>query len=168
MAEMKEPVVLVDKDDNELGVQERDQAEQQQSNVIRMVYLLFYDKNGRVLLQRRRPDLARYPNYWTVSATGAVRHGEGYVQAGLRKAKDELGVEPELSLARKTIMPIPGRASLMVALFTAPIEDAASIDPDSSRVQEVRWLTLEEARQGYLLTPTAEQVLAWIAKTWQK
>lgn len=161
---MIDPVILVDKQDLEIGTMDRAQAELKPDAIIRMVYLLLVDKEGRLLLQRRKPDLERYPNYWTVSATGAVHPGEGYVKAAERKLMDELGIAIPVSMVRKEILPLPGRASYMTALFVGRVDDPTSIRPDEKRVQEVRWLRLDEALQGYMLTPTCEQTLRW----WQK
>lgn len=161
---MNEPVILVDKQDNEVGVLDRTAAEAKADAIIRMVYILLFDADGRLLLQRRRKDLPRYPNYWTVSCTGAVHPGEGYVQAAGRKLKEELGLSLDVQMARKDILPLPGRASFMTALFVGKVANLSDVHLDASRVHEVRWLDLDEARQGYLLTPTAEQVLVW----WQE
>ncbi len=161
---MNEPVILVDKDDNEVGILDRAQAEVKPDTIIRMVYVLVSDASGRILLQRRRPDIERYPNYWTVSCTGAVHPQEGYVQAAERKLKDELGLNMEVKMARKEVLRMPGRASYMTALFVGAVNDLSLSNLDVTRVQEVRWLELDEARHGYLLTPTAEQVLNWWAE----
>lgn len=161
---MNEPVILVDKEDNEIGILDRAGAETKADAIIRMVYVLLTDASGRILLQRRRPDIERYPNYWTVSCTGAVHPGEGYVQAAQRKLSDELGLIMGVKMARKELLTLPGRASYMTALFVGTVNDLSLVNLDTARVQEVRWLSLEEARQGYLLTPTAEQMLAWWAQ----
>lgn len=168
MSAQEELVILVDKDDNEIGTAPREQAETDAKNVIRVVYILLHDGQDRVLLQRRQADLKRYPNYWTVSANGAVFPGEGYVQAAHRKLQDELTVRLPLVLARKSVIAIPGgHASYMVALFVAKIEDLTAIKINESKVKEVRFTTFQEAEQGYLLTPSCKDVLGYVKEHWE-
>lgn len=161
MPKQEELVILVDKDDNELGTAPREQAEEKKSNIIRMVYVILYDQDAKVVLQRRSADLKRFPNYWTVSANGAVFPKEGYVQAAQRKLQDELGVQVPVVLAKKSVMEIPGKASRMVALFTAPIPDLGAAQPNEEKVKEIRLVSVDDAVQGYLLTPSCEDVLLW-------
>lgn len=161
MSANEELVILVDRDDNEIGTAPREQAELDPKNTIRMVYVLLHDGKGQVLLQRRSNTLKRYPHYWTVSATGAVFPGEGYVQAAHRKLQDELTVRLPLALARKSVVSVPGRASLMMALFVAQIDNLNDIAPNPDKVVQVGLVSLEDAAQGYLLTPTCANVLGW-------
>lgn len=161
MSAAEELVILVDKDDNEIGTAPRGQAEEKPGNIIRMAYILLHTKDGQVLLQRRAGDLKRYPNYWTVSASGAVFPNEGYVQAAHRKLQDELTVRLPLALARKSVVAVPGRASIMMSLFTAAIDDLSAIAANPQKVKEVRLVPVAEAEQGYLLTPTCQDVLGW-------
>lgn len=44
------------------------------------------------LLQKRSQDLEVMPGQWDVSAGGHINYGETFVQAGVRKAQEELGV----------------------------------------------------------------------------
>lgn len=157
----KEPIIVVDKDDNELEILPRKEAEADKSKIIRMVYIFLYNPDEQILLQRRHADLERFPNYWEVSASGAVRPGEGYVQAAERKLQDELGLSTKLFHEHKFLIAIPGQASHMAALFIGEVKDLEAVHPNQVKVSEVRWLRPEEAEKGYLLTPAVEQVLRW-------
>ena len=49
--------------------------------------------NKRVLLQKRSANKRMWPNLWDVSSGGHVLTGELGYQAGIREAKEELGVD---------------------------------------------------------------------------
>lgn len=160
----REPVIVVDKDDNEQEVLSREQAEADVSKIIRTVVILLFNKEEQILIQRRQADVRRFPNYWTASASGAVRPKESYPDAAERKLQDELGLTVKLFHQRRELLPGLGAASRMAGLFVGRVDDAASVSPNQVKVSEVRWVNVEEAQKGYLIEPSFAPVLAW----WQK
>ena len=159
-----EPVIVVDKDDNQLQISPRAAVESDTGKIIRYVYVLLYNHEGQLLLQRRHADLLRFPNYWEVSAAGAVRPEESYPDAALRLLQDELGVSLPLNHERRSVIFIPEKASRLTAVFIGKVEDIANISPNKVKVSEIRWLHPEEGLKGYLLTASCEDVLEW----WRK
>lgn len=161
MNQFNEPVILVDKDDNEIQIRERSQVENDPSLIIRYVYVLLFNDEKQLLLQERASDLTRFPNHWEVSASGAVWKGEGYVDAANRKLPDELNMKVPLFHEHKSIIQIPGKASRMTALFIGYVPTLDLVQPNQEKVKEVRWVDLEEALKGFLLTPSCEETLNW-------
>ena len=56
------------------------------------VHLYIYNKNGDFLLQKRSKTKKSLPGIWSVTC-GAVSSGENSLQAGLREAKEEVGLD---------------------------------------------------------------------------
>lgn len=156
-----EPIIVVDKEDNQIEVLPRKEAEADTTKIIRMVYILLFDDNGEILVQRRHADLDRFPNYWTVSATGAVFPKEDYAQAAARKLNDELGVKVPLFEQHKEILRVPEKAYRMTTIFVGKIQDSSMVKFNTEKVSELRWLKSDEAVKGYLLTPASTTVLKW-------
>lgn len=164
MEKDKQMVVVVDELDNQVEVAPRQAAEQDQSKIIRMIYILLFNDDGQILLQRRHGDLERYPNYWEVSASGSVLPEEPYPDAAQRKLKDELGLSVPLFHEHKSVINIPEKADRLTAIFVGKVDDLTAVKPNEQKVKEVRWVHTEEGKQGYLLTPSCEYVLNW----WEK
>ncbi|HET7572956.1 MAG TPA: NUDIX domain-containing protein [Gaiellaceae bacterium] len=108
---------------------------------------LVRDDEGRVLLVRS--SFGR----WTLPA-GAVDPGETPAEAAVRETREEAGVEVELiSLAGvfggyphfRIVYPNGDEAAWVTSLFEARIV-AGTPEPDGDEVVEVRWATLDEAR----------------------
>jgi len=58
-----------------------------------IVYLLIKDKKGNYFLQKRASAKNEYPDLYTVSASGHVKHLESFEKAAKREAEEELGVK---------------------------------------------------------------------------
>jgi isopentenyl-diphosphate delta-isomerase len=75
----------------------------------RSVFVLLYNRQNKLYLQKRQMDRERHPGCWDLSATGHVLAGEAKLEAGLRELYEELRVEAgklhkifELPGSRKT------------------------------------------------------------------
>lgn len=62
----------------------------------RAVHAIFFDKSGRILLQKRSALKDTYPLCYTTSCSGHVDGGETYQEALLRETFEELGVKLDL------------------------------------------------------------------------
>ena len=56
------------------------------------VHLYIYNANGDFLLQKRSKNKKSLPGIWSVTC-GAVSSGEDSIQAGIREAKEEVGLD---------------------------------------------------------------------------
>lgn len=57
------------------------------------VHIWFYTKEPFVLMQKRGPNKETFPNLWDVSVAGHVAAGESILEAAIREAKEEIGLE---------------------------------------------------------------------------
>ncbi|HIJ11277.1 TPA: NUDIX domain-containing protein [Candidatus Woesearchaeota archaeon] len=62
----------------------------------RIVHVLIFNKEGKILLQQRSKTKSFLPGYWVTSAGGHVQAGESYEQGALREMEEEVGVHSEL------------------------------------------------------------------------
>ena len=161
MEKSEQKVVVVNERDDQLGVFQRDTAEKNMNYIIRVVYILLFNDDNQILIQRRSADSERFPNYWEVSASGTVLPDEGYVEAAKRKLLDELGITLPLRHEHKDVMRRPDVASHLAAIFVGHIQDSSTVKFNTEKISEVRWVTPKEAREGYLVTPSFMQVLDW-------
>lgn len=58
----------------------------------RSVFILVFDRRGRLLVHRRTPLKDVYPGLWDVAVGGVVASGESYADAARRELQEELGI----------------------------------------------------------------------------
>lgn len=90
-ADAHERVILVDRDDREVGVANKLDAHRR--GLLHRAFSVFLvDAAGRILLQRRATSKYHSPGLWTNSCCGHPRPGETVVEAARRRVREELGV----------------------------------------------------------------------------
>jgi len=115
----------VDRLDRRVGVIKRDEVFEKKAG-FRVVHVLFFDDEGRILLQQLAKTRIRHPEAWGSSVAGYVFSGESYWSAARRRIKQELGVESaKLRRVGKTMMVDEGChkfITLFIARFEGPFE----------------------------------------------
>lgn len=146
-----EPVDLVDSQDNIIGGATVARC-LKEGLLHRAVAVIVLRSSGTMVLQQRsRRDLWD-PGLWTISSTGHVKSGESYLAAAQRELSEELGLEGELKLVRKYLLPPISDQQLTehewVALFTCRTDSPCTIDPhELEGVKEV----MEDDLRGMLV-----------------
>ena len=59
----------------------------------RSVYLLVFDRAGRLFVHLRTPEKDVYPSHWDVAIGGVLAAGESFDVGARREAREELGVD---------------------------------------------------------------------------
>ena len=94
---MKEHVVLVDEDNNKIGLEDKYKVHTGETPLHRGFSLFMFNKNGELLLQQRSDSKITWPSVWSNSVCGHPADGETPEEAAKRRAKFELGIHLELS-----------------------------------------------------------------------
>jgi isopentenyldiphosphate isomerase len=126
----------------------------------RVVHALVWDMQGRLLVQRRHPDLRIYPNHWGTSAAGYAFENERYDVAVMRKLAEELGLA---NLELKDIGTYNSDEELnglqlkrVNKIFESEVPAEAELRVDPEKIIELRWLTPDELQA--LLEDAAEPI----------
>ncbi len=89
---MDEFVVLIDNDDNQIGLMEKMQAHQQ--GVLHRAFSVFvFNDNNEMLLQQRALSKYHSPGLWTNTCCSHPRDGESYLAAAQRRMMEEMGLQ---------------------------------------------------------------------------
>lgn len=95
---MEEQVILVDTNDNVIGLMEKMEAHEK--GVLHRAFSVFVvNKNKEVLLQRRAFSKYHSGGLWTNTCCSHPRDGEDIIAAGNRRLQEEMGFETELKHA---------------------------------------------------------------------
>lgn len=88
----EELVAIVDDNDHPLGAVTR-RIMRQQRLIHRAAYILVFNKEGSLFIQKRSKTKDMYPGYWDIAAGGVVLAGESYEAAAHRELQEELGIK---------------------------------------------------------------------------
>ena len=90
-------VILVDKDDNELGLMEK--LEVHQKGLLHRAFSVFLlNDSNQLLLQKRALDKYHSPGLWTNTCCSHQRKNEKTIDAAHRRLFEEMGIKSELKL----------------------------------------------------------------------
>ena len=92
---MSKNVILVDLENNQIGVEEKILAHKKKLLHRAFSIFLFNDKN-EILLQKRAPHKYHSGNLWTNTCCSHQREGESNLEAGNRRMIEEMGMTVSL------------------------------------------------------------------------
>lgn len=95
---MKEYVILVDENDNEIGLEEKLKAHED-AKLHRAFSIFIFNSKGEMLLQQRACDKYHSGCLWTNATCSHPRPGEKVEQAAHRRLLEEMGFDTELKKA---------------------------------------------------------------------
>jgi isopentenyl-diphosphate delta-isomerase len=89
-----EQVVLLDKDNNQIGVADKETVHTATTPLHRAFSLFLFNDKKQLLITQRALTKKTFPGVWTNSVCGHVAPGEQTLDAVKRRASDELHVTP--------------------------------------------------------------------------
>jgi len=134
----------------------------EQSLPHRIVYIACEDPGGKILLQKRGPNMATYANCWDISAAGHVDEGETYLVAARREVREELGLAGfelrEIDSYYDEIKPDGLLLKRFCKVYKIAVPGNVTLKPDPEEVVETCWLSFQEAED--LLAGHPDQIAA--------
>ena len=149
MTPMEEQVILVDEQDNPIGLMPK--LEAHQKAVLHRAFSVFiFNDKGELMLQQRAKHKYHSPELWTNTCCSHQREGESNVQAGKRRLQEEMGFTTELREVTSFIYKAPFDNGLTEHEFDHVLlgyyEDDPEINPDE--VASWKWMPLEEVKNN--------------------
>jgi len=145
---MEERVILVDKDDNEIGTEEKLKAHLEKK-LHRAISILIFNIKGEMLLQQRSVFKYHCPLLWSNTCCTHPKQGEQVVEAAHRRLKEEMGFDCDLEEVESFIY----EADLGDGLYEYEYDHLfiGSYDGDlninSDEVESFRWVLLDDLTQ---------------------
>ena len=93
---MEEKVILVDSNDNPIGLMEKMEAHER-AFLHRAFSVFVFNAKGEMMLQRRALDKYHSGGLWTNTCCSHPRDGETVEEAGLRRLQEEMGFQTPLT-----------------------------------------------------------------------
>jgi isopentenyl-diphosphate delta-isomerase len=159
-ATLKEFVILVDEQNNELGAMEKQEAHEKA--VLHRAFSVFvFNSNGELLLQQRALDKYHSAGLWTNTCCSHPRMGEDTKDAAQRRLKEEMGFETPLEEKGTFIYKAAFDNGLteheLDFIYTGIYNQNPVVN--KQEVNDYRWLSLNEVQQEIAAYP--EKYTAW-------
>jgi len=149
-----EMLVLVDEEDNEIGIDTRENCHRGTGKRHR-AYTVFLFHNGKLLLQQRSQKKLLWPGGWDVSYTSHVYPGETYGKAAARKGVQELGARvSDLADVHSFVYFAPQGANAENEFCRLLVGDFdGNIKPNPDEIAAVRWAGLRDVEEDLEKNP---------------
>lgn len=144
---MEEQVILVDEQDNPIGLMPK--LEAHQKAVLHRAFSVFIlNSKGELMLQQRAKHKYHSPGLWTNTCCSHQRQGETNIQAGMRRLQEEMGFTTDLKEIISFIYKAPFDNGLTEHEFDHVLigyyEDSPIINHDE--VADWKWMPLEDVK----------------------
>ncbi|MEE1800177.1 NUDIX domain-containing protein [Streptomyces sp. JV176] len=137
MSAADEILDIVDENDHVIGQAPRGEA-YAKGLTHRSVFVFVRDPRGLVFVHRRTPDKLAFPSMYDMFVGGVVGAGEGYDEAALREAEEELGVSgldrPVPLFSFRYVSPGPGEFRSWSRVY-----EVVCALPVHPQVEEIAW-----------------------------
>ncbi|MGV4413985.1 isopentenyl-diphosphate Delta-isomerase [Chryseobacterium sp. T1] len=162
---MKELVVLVDPQDEVLGLMEKLQAHE--NGLLHRAFSVFlFNEKGEMLLQKRAAEKYHSPNQWTNACCSHPRENESYLDAAKRRLNEELGIESELTERFHFIYKADVGQDLweheLDHVFTGIYNGDFNLNPDE--VSEIKYMSIADLNTDIQQYP--ERYTEWFKIIW--
>ena len=142
-----EQVILVDENDQQIGVMDKLKVHRHPAKLHRASSVLLHNSQDKWLIQQRSSNKIVSPNKWANTCCGNVRPNETYLECALRRLDEELGItQVDLKRVNKFIYQIDDNAEFgeheIDTVFVGQYD--GKINPNPNEVQNTRWLSKPE------------------------
>ena len=157
---MEEQVILVDTDDQPLGLMPKIEAHEK--GVLHRAFSVFVlNDKGELMLQQRALHKYHSPGLWTNTCCSHQRDGETNIAAGKRRLHEEMGFVTELREVTSFIYKAPFVNGLteheLDHIMIGNFNNTPNINPEE--VASWKWMAVEAVRDDIKINP--ENYTVW-------
>ncbi|MEQ8769774.1 MAG: isopentenyl-diphosphate Delta-isomerase [Phycisphaerales bacterium] len=165
--EAAERVVIVDKDDTELGTESKIAAHKGSGVLHRAFSVFVFDSAGRVMLQQRAASKYHFGGLWTNTCCGHPRPGERVEDAGARRLDEEMGFTTALERGGSFLYEAHDAASGLSERELDHVLIGVSDDEPRANPHEADgWRRITPADLDAELREHPERFTPWFARAW--
>lgn len=164
---MEEKVILVDEQDNQLGLMPKMEAHEK-ALLHRAFSVFVFNDKGELMLQQRAADKYHSPLLWTNTCCSHQRDGETSLEAGRRRLHEEMGFVCDLEEVFWFVYKAPFDNGLteheLDHVMVGKYNDEPTINTDE--VESYKWMSLEAVKEDMEVNP--EIYTAWFKIIFQE
>ena len=163
-----EELILVDRDDREIGFISKADAHDGDGVLHRAFSLFLFNEAGELLLQQRAPGKRLWGGYWSNSCCSHPRRGESLDVATSRRLQDELNFDTELEhvywFCYEARFSEAGSENELCHVFLGHTSDA--LRPNDSEIAAVRYVA--PAALDAELESQPDRFTPWFKQEWRE
>ena len=151
---MEENVILVDEQDNQLGLMPKMEAHEKA--VLHRAFSVFiFNIKGELMLQQRAAHKYHSPLLWTNTCCSHQRDGESNIVAGKRRLEEEMGFKTDLKEVFSFVYKAPFDNGLTEHELDHVMVGTFSGEPqiNKNEVASYKWMSLEAVKHDIELQP---------------
>ena len=170
---MPEMIILVDEQDNQIGVSEKLAAHQNGAKLHRAFSIFIFNDKNEMMLQQRAKTKYHFGGLWTNTCCSHPNVGETTMAAAHRRLVEEMGFDTDLEEICSFIYRAPDPKSGLTEhefdhVFIGKHNQAPKLNPEEA--DAYKWITLEDLEQDVRkhpenYTPWFKIVLDQVIKT---
>ena len=143
-----EYLILVDKNDNPIGTEEKVKCHLPNGKLHRAFTILLFNKDGKLLLTRRSDGKMLWPGDWDGTVASHPRQSETYVSSAERRLTEEIGVSCKLDYLFKFEYHVPymniGSENEICGTLIGIVKDPTKIKLVKEEIDAIKWVSLNE------------------------
>ena len=156
-----EQVVLVDENDNQIGVEEKIKAHENGGKLHRAFSIFVFNSKGELLLQQRASVKYHFSNLWSNTCCGHPRPEEFLNSAVHRRLREEFGFDTELKENGSLIY----NANFTNGLTEREFDHSfigifnGEPEPNPEEIGDYKWICIEELKKD--IKENSEKYTPW-------
>ena len=141
-------VILVDKNDNPIGLEEKIKAHLPDGKLHRAFTALLFDKEGRLVLTKRSPSKMLWPGDWDGTVASHPRKNETYISSAERRMPEEIGISCRFDYLFKFEYHVPykniGSENEICGTLIGIVDSASKFNLVEDEISEIKWITPQQ------------------------
>ena len=153
----EEFLILVDKNDNPIGTEEKVKCHLPNGKLHRAFTVLLFDRNHRLLLTRRSETKMLWPGDWDGTVASHPRKTETYVSSAERRLPEEIGASCKLDYLFKFEYHVPykdiGSENEICGTLIGIVSDDFQMKLVKDEISEIKWISESELFSDIMKNP---------------
>ncbi len=151
----EEKVVLVDKNDNQIGLMSKMEAHQK-GTLHRAFSIFLFNSKNQILLQKRSSNKYHSGGLWTNTCCSHPRDEESVIDAGNRRLFEEMGIKTELKEAFNFIYKAELENGLIEHEYDHVLIGEFNGTPilNKDEAEDWKWISMEDVRKDIVENET--------------
>lgn len=163
-----ESLILVDAEDRQIGVLSKAECHDGDGVLHRAFSVFLFDRDGRLLLQKRAGGKRLWPGFWSNSCCSHPREGESLEVAVARRLEDELHTQTDPEFVYKFVYQASfgdeGAENELCHVFVG--RQNRDPVPNATEIDELRYVSADQLSRELEATP--EAFTPWFKMEWRR
>ena len=145
---MVEHVILVDENDNPIGIEEKIKCHLPNGKLHRAFTALLFDKEGQLVITKRSTNKMLWPGDWDGTLASHPSESETFVSSAERRMPDEVGISCKFEYLFKFEYHVPykdvGSENEICGTVLGILEKSSKFNLVKDEISDLKWITADE------------------------